>query len=393
MTKKERIYELDIFRSLAIMAVLTIHATSQTLVETKGSLLYLPFLFLNTFSNFAVPVFIFLSGFVLFYNYMDRPLNRRLVQSFYGKRLLYILIPYVLFTVFYFIFQLYKRGELGMPWSQMATELGQDLIHGTAYTHLYYVIIMLQLYVVFPLLLFWFKKHRSIRPWIAVIGLVLEWLFVYLNKYGFHLPDPQYIGQHLNLGLPKGSLLLSYLSYLFLGAGIAVYYDRIKKWLDVSPTGLKAGRGPIWVMIWILWLGIGVVHTLVWYKYNTVGSSLDSLVYSLLRNAHALLSCIVLWHMSHAIYYYGPRVLRTALTSIGACSFGIFLLHPFILYWYREWFHGGSSLKYAFNICGSWAAGLVISWVIVYAAFKYVKGSWVFFGSNPLKPKAKTVKS
>ncbi|MGN7360822.1 acyltransferase [Paenibacillus sp. SAF-054] len=392
MIKKERIYELDIFRSFAIMAVLMIHATSQTLAETRGSSLYLPFLFLNTFSSFAVPVFIFLSGFVLFYNYMERPLNRGLLKSFYGKRLLYILVPYVTFTVFYFIFQLYKQNRLDMPFPQMLDEFGHDLTHGTAYTHLYYVIIMLQLYVVFPLLLGWFKKQRSIRPWLVVIGLILEWLFVYLNKYGMHLPSNNYSGQHIHWGLPKGSILISYLSYLFLGAGMAIYYDRLKSWLGISVKGLKSGKGLIWILVWVLWIVAGVLHTAVWYQYNTVGSSMNSLVYELLRNVHALLSCIVLWHISYAVYYYGWRWLRTALTSIGACSFGIYLLHPFILYWYRVWFHGGSSLKYTLQVAGSWFTALVLSWIVVYLAFKFVKGSWILFGSNPLGSKKKSAK-
>ncbi|GIP30693.1 acyltransferase 3 [Paenibacillus sp. J23TS9] len=389
MRKKERIYELDVFRSFAIMAVLTIHATSQTLVETKGTSLYIPFLFLNTFSSFAVPVFIFLSGFVLFYNYIDRPLNRGLIKSFYGKRLLYILVPYMVFTVFYFIFQLYRRDQLDMPFTQMLHEFGQDLAKGTAYTHLYYVIIMLQLYLIFPLLLGWFKKQPGIRPWIFPIGLILEWLYIYINKYGFHLPSQSYAGQHLHLGLPKGSIIITYLSYLFLGAGIGMYYDQFKKWIEVSLKGFKSGKGPIWVFIWILWIAIGVLHTAVWYRYNTVGSSLNTMDYELLRNVHALLSCIVLWHISYAIYYYGPRFARLALTSMGACSFGIFLLHPFLLYWYRYFINGGSTLKYAITIAGGWVVALGLSWIVVYLAFKYVKGSWLFFGSNPFQSKKK----
>lgn len=59
LKKKERIMELDIFRSFAIMAVLLIHATSTTLVTTQGTSSYYPYLFANIFSKFAVPVFIF----------------------------------------------------------------------------------------------------------------------------------------------------------------------------------------------------------------------------------------------------------------------------------------------------------------------------------------------
>ncbi|WP_051240389.1 hypothetical protein [Paenibacillus alvei] len=59
MTKRERIQELDAYRALAIMAVLAIHATSEALAATIGTRAYPLYLLVNTFSKFAVPVFIF----------------------------------------------------------------------------------------------------------------------------------------------------------------------------------------------------------------------------------------------------------------------------------------------------------------------------------------------
>lgn len=86
MRQKERIPQLDIFRAIAIFAVLAIHATSRTLAETLGTNMFHPFLFINKFSQFAVPSFIFLSGFVLFYNYIDRPLGGKTLGKFYTRR-------------------------------------------------------------------------------------------------------------------------------------------------------------------------------------------------------------------------------------------------------------------------------------------------------------------
>ncbi|MCJ8015110.1 acyltransferase [Paenibacillus sp. KQZ6P-2] len=396
LEKKERIMELDIFRSLAIMAVIFIHATSTTLAKTLGTSSYYPFLFINIFSKFAVPVFIFLSGFVLFYNYLDKPLNKSMLKSFYTKRLLYILVPYIFFSLFYFLLNCYVKGKLGLPFTQLAHDFGLQLLKGTAHTHLYYVIIMLQLYIVFPLFLWWFQKQRSILPWVAIIGLAIQWLFVYLYKYGFHLPEAGVYRTGIRLPLPKGSVAFSYMSFYLFGAFIAAYYSRLKEWLIVTREGFKSGKGIVWLFVWAAWLAAGIIHVNLYYGLNTRGSKINSLWYELMWDVHSLLSCIVLMQVSYMIYRYGWKWLSTALTSMGACSFGIFLLHPAVLFLYRKIPVHGGSVEYALRIGGGWIVSLGVSWIVVYIAFRYIPWSWVFFGTAPKRPqtnmKDKTVK-
>jgi len=100
--QKERISELQIVRALCIIAVITVHATSYATVQMTGSSYFVVYNFLNIFMKYGTPTFIAMSAFVLFYNYNDRPLNKELLTSFYKKRLLYILLPYFMFSLFYF---------------------------------------------------------------------------------------------------------------------------------------------------------------------------------------------------------------------------------------------------------------------------------------------------
>ncbi|WP_036650553.1 acyltransferase [Paenibacillus pini] len=392
MIKKERINELDVFRSFAIMAVVAIHATSQTLAATINTSSYYPFLFMNVFSKFAVPVFIFLSGFVLFYNYIDRPLDGATFKKFYTKRLLYILVPYFMFSAFYYALQLYRKKEMDLPFLQILRQFGVHLLKGTAHTHLYYVVIMIQLYVLFPLLLLLFQKQRKLLPWLAIIGFGIQWIFVYLYKYGFHLPQAGVVPQGIrNLPLPKGSIVLSYMAFFLFGAAIAVYYSRLKDWLIMTSKGFLSAKGIVWIILWLAWVVVGTIHVGLYYQLNTTGTSVNTLWYEFVWDIHSMLSAIVLMQLSFLLYRRGGQLLRRGLSSIGACSFGIFLLHPFLLFLYRKWvFHGGS-LQYVGYIFLEWLVALVVSWIIVHLFFKYAKWSWIFFGSIPAMPKKQTI--
>ncbi|WP_379163375.1 acyltransferase [Paenibacillus sp. sgz5001063] len=377
MGQKERIPQLDIFRAVAIFAVIAIHATSRTLAETLDTSMFHPFLFINKFSQFAVPSFIFLSGFVLFYNYIDRPLSGKTLGKFYSRRLIYIILPYIVFSLMYFILKMTAGHTWGMPADEMARKLGKYLLTGTAYTHLYYIIIIIQFYVLFPLMLWCLQKVRRLAAWAPVLGLLLQWGFVLLNKY---------MTNHGYWHLSKGSLAITYFSYFLLGAAIAVYYGSLKKWLILSREGWRSGKGPGWVALWLLWAAAGVIHVELWFNNYTKKTVINSLWYEGFSNLHALLSCIVLLQLSFLLYGTGRRLLSRLLISIGACSFGIYLLHPALLFLYRKIpFHGGS-LAYMAAIAGGWLVALLGSWLLVALVFRYVKPAWIVFGSGPKMP-------
>lgn len=380
MGHKERIPQLDLFRAIAIFAVLAIHATSRTLSETLGTNLFHPFLFINKFSQFAVPSFVFLSGFVLFYNYIDRPLSGKTLGKFYSRRLIYIIVPYVVFSCLYFILKMSSGHTWDMPLGDMTAKMWKYLWTGTAYTHLYYIMIIIQFYVLFPLVLWCLQKVRRLAAWAPVLGLALQWGFVLLNKY---------MTSHGYWNLSKGSLAITYFSYFLLGAAIAIYYGSLKKWLIPSRAGWKSGKGGVWALLWLLWAAVGIIHVELWFSNYTKKTVINSLWYEGFSNLHALLSCVVLLQLSFLLYGAGRSLLTRMLISIGACSFGIYLLHPALLFFYRKLpFHGGP-LAYTAAIAGGWLVALLGSWLVVAAVFRYVKPAWVLFGFAPQKAKPK----
>ena len=182
-TIKPRIDELYFVRAIAIIAVVLIHATAKPiseLVRTTPS--FFTYQMFNTIASFAVPVFIFLSGFVLIYNYKDKPLSFGTIIQFYKKRLIYIVVPYLFFSVFYFAFIQWWYYDVSDFWLLLEQFLHAFFIKGGTMYHLYFMYIIVQFYILFPLIWMFFKQ-RWLCAFAVPIGLVFHFLFVYLNGY------------------------------------------------------------------------------------------------------------------------------------------------------------------------------------------------------------------
>lgn len=153
----------DAARVLAMAAVLAIHAT-----ELRGPGLVAshdPFsadalaVLINQAARFCVPLFILLSGFGLAARERQRMAKAGLAQArvaplaFWLDRLGKILLPFALWSL------IYRLGAA--PWDQgagtalawTAGALPGDLLSGGAHYHLYFIAIIAQCYLLFPLLI------------------------------------------------------------------------------------------------------------------------------------------------------------------------------------------------------------------------------------------------
>ncbi|MEK5581438.1 acyltransferase [Paenibacillus sp. FSL P2-0536] len=371
--RQERLPQLDIFRALAILGVLHVHSSSFAAGEQA---LHSPYYYwlnwINIFFKFGTPSFIFLSSFVLFYNYYGRPVTRSLIINFYRRRLKYILLPYLLASMGYYALTLYVNGRLTQNLGGNLYSFIRALFSGSAYAHLYFVFISIQFYLLFPVLLKLLQSSRFLIKWAIPLGLILQWGFIFWNKYELHIVE-------------KGSLAISYLAYYMMGAYIAIHFEKVKTWL-MKPWRQLTAKQKGWTALLVSgWLIAAFIHVQLWYVARHIGVWTDSLWYELLWNVHTMLSALVLLYATFLIYRKAPRGIVAFFTRLGELSFAIYLIHPLLLAVYRRFrYHIPlESLTYVLFIYGGLVVALGGSWLIVQFAFRRVPGSWIIFGSVP----------
>lgn len=224
---KVRYDELDAFRLFAAICVVIIHITASAMVKFQtGSSLQYAITAINGLALFAVPAFIAISGLTIHLSYLKKTLK---LTEFFKKRMLTLAVPYVLWTLIYYFDQLH--------FSQAVFSLKAFLMHlllGTAFYHLYFMPIIFQFYLLYPLFNWLSKK---VKPSILLmLSLVLFVLYIgngLTVMSQWHLPWP------IKAEIPYSDrFFMSYLPFYALGLALAQSYtlfeSRIKYILAIS---------------------------------------------------------------------------------------------------------------------------------------------------------------
>jgi surface polysaccharide O-acyltransferase-like enzyme len=356
--KKSKIFELDLVRAFAILAVLIIHCTaSGTMDQATGSAAQFAYITINKLCNFAVPVFLMISGLVLFYRYFDswQPGD---ALRFYRKRLQFIVVPYFFWSIAYYSYNvwMYLGGAADWNWA----DFFDQLLWGDAEYHLYFIAMIVQFYALLPLMIVLARRFAGFARHLFLIGLVIQ-------AAGFSYD--RWIGEIPHLS----HLCLEYFAIFCLGGQIGMNYKAFADWL-----GRNIG--------WVAWMSGALGCTLAGaFQLEAVGVDFNQIWFALLFNGYAIFAGFALIQLCRRILRASPQHERLPklLTSIGAASFGIYFIHPLLLDLWRLLvypvpgtvaYHFANTAAFLVILCIPW--GLVL-WLRQRGVGRY---AWVVFG-------------
>jgi peptidoglycan/LPS O-acetylase OafA/YrhL len=201
--------EISFLNVLLCLIVVFIHVSSSPVTDSdKTTWQYAAVMIPWRLAAFATQGFIMLSAIKIF---ITRP-EKIDYRKFYISRLLRVILPYVAWVVIYYVYFNYRGYfKFELP------ALLRYIAVGDLVSHFYFVIVIIQFYLLIPV---WFSLVKKHNPTVIIpFALIIMMIF---SKYLPNIIDiivPDYYFSYADRILP------SYLFYWIAGCYIGYYYD------------------------------------------------------------------------------------------------------------------------------------------------------------------------
>ncbi len=309
------IRELEYLRGFAALAVIAVHVSMNFTQIPAVNLPGLLNVFIYITAHFAVPVFIFISGWVLALRYS----GAYSIPAYYRRRARTILPPYLFFTGLYLLIPV--EGAIRVASLPDPGAVVGALLMGTAAYHLWFFVVIIQLYLLYPLIVRGYDVFDRIG---AAPFLLLALLFCQvLWNMGAHALGA-FAGADWYAILARA--FPSHLFYFVLG----IHVSRHTGWFRSAVRSLS----PAWVIVAaalgaLLVGGVWVVPMLLHGSFS--GATLAVFcVYRIIEPLYYI-PVIVLLFMAATWLEKTGGILADSFRSFGEHSFGIYLIHPAVI--------------------------------------------------------------
>ena len=283
--------------------------------------------------------FFFVSACMLTYAYLD--LRRAGLRRFYWRRFVAVGIPYLCWDLIYWLWGMRGAGYPSV--SAAIAHLGRLL--ATGYYQLYFLLVIMQFYLVYPLVLALLKRTRGYHGLVIAVTAVAQLGICILTHW--HLLPPVLISY-------AQENALSYVLFLIGGAVVAFHLREADQWLRANPH-----------LVLALTLVAAIFAEAVYYlsKHGVttwLGSGNDPFQPSVVPFNIGAIACVYLAGVTLVQPWRSRRVRAWVRVGVDN-AYGVYLSQTLFITFLED--HGWARL----NEVISWPLVILATVVIVYA--------------------------
>jgi peptidoglycan/LPS O-acetylase OafA/YrhL len=317
--------ELDILRGIAIIGVITIHISGGFTKISEVNPLLIVLLIIEVLVQFSVPMFVLISAYVIFTNY-EKDFK---VLFFYKKRLKAVLPPYIIFSLLYMPINFLSLNPFAITIEAPYTIIYRIATFTTFY-HLYFIGLILQFYLIYPLISKIVNKFRKNLFTLFLLSIVIQmiWYFSvdFIVNYIYSFNDNTLILMY-HIFEPK---ILGYMAYIFLGIYIKENYKNFQLKMELKIVSfilimIIVSLTAFISYLWIMGTETYGPYNLTWIDLELIKELIQSLTMVL------IFAVILLFFKISLILNKQKSVSNKFFSLFGRYSFGIYLLHAIIL--------------------------------------------------------------
>ncbi len=298
LINKERILEMDVIRAMAILGVIGIHISATTLRYNPYPTTYNITFILNQICRFSVPAFIFISGMGITISY-----NRKENYFYFlWKRCKKVLPQYLVWCLIYII-AITKNYNIHQNIDY--------IIHGKVFYHLYFIPLIIELYLIFPII------YRFIENiWFVILSFGVTAVMIIYTYYFINVTPDMWFFDKKNL--------LYWIFYFCIGGYIGKHKDTI----------LPKLKNYSFIIFGCLIISmLYVLDSLIFYK--GIGKNLEYLVTFQRPSIIIYSTLFILFIFS---FNWKNKLFMGIIKYISKASYSVYLCHALILYLYTQYY-------------------------------------------------------
>ncbi|WP_257985337.1 acyltransferase [Bacillus sp. V5-8f] len=295
---KAQIEEIHYLRAIGCLLVLLVHVSASFFYQ-QGKFNDFTY-FINQISRFGTPFFALISGFLLFNQSRRRGFH---FQKFVSSRFTKIVVPFLVWSVFYLAFLYIDQGI--NPFLDGLEAFLINFVFGNSFYHLYFISIVLQFYFIFPLL----QGFRSRKSWVVLLA-ASAFINLYFNK---SYTPPELEGVMIS----QRDFLPSWIFFFIFGGFLAHFWEPLFRFAKRYQASLG--------ILSILITALAVV------EYHIAGSIASNRPTNLIN-----IPILTLFVLGVGRKIAKIKWLSIMLKKIGNLSMSIYLVHPFVLYMFQK---------------------------------------------------------